>query len=56
MPLFRYDKHFGGKRGAAQDLLTKLKRTYGPKQGEQVFYGMVAKRERRAKRGGKRAR
>jgi len=47
VPLNRYDRYFGGSRGDAQKALSSMKRTYGPKKGEQVFYGTVAKRERR---------
>lgn len=51
MPISRYNKYFGGRPGAAQKVLDAMKRTYGPKKGEQVFYGTVAKRERKARRG-----
>ena len=49
MPLNRYDKHFGGQPGAAERALKQMKRTYGPKKGETVFYATVHKRERKAK-------
>lgn len=51
MPLHKYDKLFGGQRGAAESVLANMKKTYGPKKGEQVFYGTVAKREHKHKRG-----
>lgn len=47
--LSRYDKLFGGAKGAADDALAAMKRTYGRKDGEQVFWGTVAKRKRRTK-------
>lgn len=46
MPVGKYDPLFGGEPGAAERALKNMKRTYGPKKGEQVFYGVVAKRER----------
>lgn len=50
MPLNRYDRYFGGTRGSAERTLAAMKKTYGPKKGETVFYASVAKRERRDKR------
>lgn len=53
MPISRYNKFFGGGRGAAKKALDAMKQTYGPKKGEQVFWGRIAKlelREKRAKR------
>jgi hypothetical protein len=50
MALERYDKLFGGRRGSAAGTLKQMQKTYGRKQGEQVFYGTVAKREHRAKK------
>lgn len=43
----RYDKLFGGQRGAADKALSNMKRTYGRKDGEHVFYAAVAKRSRK---------
>jgi len=51
LPLNQYDKYFNGTRGAAAKALASMKKTYGPKKGEQVFYGTIAKRERKAKKG-----
>jgi hypothetical protein len=48
MPLERYDRFFGGTPGAAQKALESMRRTYGRKDGERVFYGTVAKRRRKA--------
>lgn len=52
MPVSRYDKFFGGK-GSAEKALAAMKRTYGPKKGEHVFYAVIAKRERRKRKRGK---
>lgn len=52
--LGRYDKFFGGTRGSADKTLAAMKKTYGPKEGEAVFWGTLAKRKRRAKTGGRR--
>jgi hypothetical protein len=50
MPLGRYDKYFGGQRGAAEKALAAMKRSYGTKGGEHVFYGTIAKRQRKQQR------
>lgn len=50
MPLERYDKYFGGTRGAAAETFAQMKRTYGKTKGEHVFYGTIAKRERKTRR------
>ncbi len=47
MPLERYDKFFGGEKGSAEKALRSMKRTYGRKDGEHVFYSTVAKRKRK---------
>lgn len=49
--LGRYDKYFGGERGAAERTLAQMKRTYGAKDGEHVFRATIAKRKRRRPRG-----
>ena len=49
MPVSRYDKYFGGQRGSAEKALKSMNRTYGPKGGEHVFYGTIAKREKKAR-------
>jgi hypothetical protein len=50
MPARRHDKLFGGQPGAAKKALENMRRTYGPKKGQQVFDAIVIKRERRTKR------
>jgi len=56
--LQRYDKYFGGQRGAAEKALSSMKKTYGPKEGQTVFDATIAKRKRKQrgsfKRGGRR--
>ena len=49
MPLARYDKYFGGERGAADRALAAMQRTYGRKDGETVFHATIAKRKRKGK-------
>lgn len=49
MPISKYDPLFGGEPGAAERALRSMKRTYGSKQGEHVFYGTIAKRERKSR-------
>lgn len=49
MPLERYDQFFGGAPGSAQKALDQMKRTYGRKDGENVFYATIAKRKRKTK-------
>jgi hypothetical protein len=41
MPLSNYDSLFGGKPGAAAEALAAMKKEYGQKKGEQVFYAKV---------------
>ena len=38
MPLSKYDKQFGGKRGSAAKAHAAMVKEYGAKKGEQVFY------------------
>lgn len=47
MGLGRYDKYFGGERGAAERTFAAMRKTYGAKDGEHVFRAMIAKRKRR---------
>jgi hypothetical protein len=46
----RYDKFFGGERGAADRALAAFKKTYGPADGQRVFDATIVKRKRREKR------
>lgn len=54
MRISRLDKLFGGKPGSAEQARQSMRRTYGPKKGDDVFRGTIAKRELKAKRGRKR--
>lgn len=38
MPLSKYNKEFGGKKDAAAKAHSAMKKEYGAKKGEQVFY------------------
>lgn len=49
MGLERFDKLFGGERGAAQRALDGMRKTYGRKDGQTVFDATVAKRKRKSK-------
>lgn len=46
-PLRRFDGLFGGQLGDAERALSRMRRTYGRKEGDQVFWGTVAKRKRK---------
>ena len=50
MPLRRYDKQLGKKKGSAQRTLDQMKARYGEKGRRSVFYATVNKR-----RGGRRS-
>lgn len=54
MGIGRFDKLFGGERGAAERTLAAMKRTYGRKDGQTVFDATVAKRKRKQTRRPKR--
>ena len=45
MPISKYDRHFGGKGGAAK-ALRAMKEKYGEEKGEQVFYATKNKKKR----------
>jgi hypothetical protein len=49
MGLERYDKYFGGGKGAADKAASSMKRLYGRKDGDAVFWATIAKRKRKAK-------
>ena len=49
MPMSNYDHLFGGKPGAAEKARGSMRKTYGAKHGDEVFWGTVRKRERKAK-------
>ena len=45
----RYDRWFGGARGAAETARAKMHKTYGRKDGEAVWQATIAKRKHKAK-------
>lgn len=46
MPIAKYDKYFGGKKGAASEAKAAMKKTYkDPAKAEQVFYATKNKRK-----------
>ena len=49
MPLSHYDRFFGGERGSADKALDSMRKTYGRKEGEHVFYAKIAKAKRKTK-------
>jgi hypothetical protein len=44
MPLSKYDRYFGGKKGGATKAHAAMLEQYGSKKGEQVFYALKNKR------------
>ena len=48
MPVSRYDPQFGGRKGSASKALAAMKREYGAREGEQVFYATNNARKKRA--------
>jgi hypothetical protein len=47
VPVSRYDKSFGGKRGSAAEALAAMRSQYGAKKGTSVFYATINKRKKR---------
>ncbi len=45
MPMSKYDKEFGGKKGSAAKAHSAMVEEYGEKKGEQVFYATKNKRK-----------
>ena len=43
----RDDKFFGGGKGAASRAWETMRRNYGARDAEHVYYGSIAKRKRR---------
>ena len=44
MPLKKYNKAFGGKKGSAAKAKAAMEKTYGKEKGESVFYATKNKR------------
>jgi hypothetical protein len=47
MPIARYNKYVGGKRGSAQETLSSMISQYGEEKGKRVFYALMAKRKKK---------
>jgi hypothetical protein len=47
VPVSRYNKSFGGKRGSAAEALAAMRSQYGAKKGTSVFYATINKRKKR---------
>lgn len=45
MPIKKYNKYFGGKKGSAAKAKKSMVSQYGKKKGEQVFYATKNKRK-----------
>ena len=51
MPVSRYSRHFGGKKGAAEKALASMIAQHGEKEGRRIFHATVAKRRGERERG-----
>jgi hypothetical protein len=47
VPIARYNKYVGGKRGAAQETLSSMISQYGEEKGKRVFYALMNKRKKK---------
>lgn len=47
VPLSKYNKQFGGKKGSAEKAHSAMVSEYGPEKGEQVFYATKNKRKKK---------
>lgn len=46
MPIKKYDKYFGGKKGSAAKAKKAMRKQYGKKIGDSVFYASVNKKKK----------
>lgn len=46
MPLSKYNKEFGGKKGSASKAHAAMRKEYGVSKGEHVFYATKNKRKK----------
>ena len=46
MPIAKYDKYFGGKKGSAQKAKSAMEKQYGEDKGESVFYAKKNKNKK----------
>lgn len=49
MPIKKYNKYFGGKKGSAAKAKKAMQKQYGKKKGESVFYALKNKRKKKGK-------
>ena len=49
MPISKYDKFYGSKKGSATKALESMKEQYGPDRGTRVFYALANKRRSEGK-------
>jgi hypothetical protein len=47
MPISKYDRYFGSKKGSAQKAKSAMAEEYGADKGEKVFYATKNKRKGR---------
>lgn len=52
MPLSKYNKEFGGKKGAAAKAHSAMVKEYGAAKAERVFYATKNKRKKMYHKGG----
>ncbi len=50
MPIAKYDKYFGGKKGSALKAKRAMAKHYGADKGEEVFYATKNKKKSARKR------
>lgn len=53
MPLSKYNKAFGGKKGSATKAYRAMRKQYGAKRGEEVFYATKNKNLNRKRDAGR---
>lgn len=49
MPVSKYNKVFGGKKGSAAKAMEAMRSTYGGEKGERVFYAFINKKKEKKK-------
>lgn len=47
MPISKYNKFFGGKKGSAMKAKSAMAEQYGAEKGEKVFYATKNKRKKK---------
>lgn len=47
VPISKYNRYFGGKKGSAAETLAAMIRRYGEKKGRSIFYATVNQRKRK---------